>query len=62
VGVTIINLDAVITIYVGPPTVTSGNGFPLVAGASIYLPTAALVQGIAASGTPSVAYIEDYNV
>lgn len=58
--VTILNMDAAITIYIGKATVTSGNGFPLIAGASIRLETSALIQGIAASGTPTVAYVEEY--
>lgn len=60
-SVTLKNLDAVITVYVGPATVTSGNGMPLRAGESISIDTVALIQVIAASGTPSVAYYETYD-
>lgn len=55
------NLDSVITVYIGPATVTSGNGMPLRAGESMPIDSTALIQVIAASGTPSVAYIENYD-
>lgn len=60
-AVTIKNLDAAITVYVGPATVTAANGMPLTAGQSITIATQALLQVIAASGTPTVAYVEEYD-
>jgi hypothetical protein len=60
-SVTFVNMDASITVYIGPATVTAGNGFPLLAGQSITLYTTALIQVIAASGTPTVAVGDEYN-
>lgn len=60
-GATFKNLDSSITVYIGPATVTAGNGMQLKAGESISVDTRALVQVIAASGTPTVAYIETYD-
>lgn len=47
-------------VFLGPATVTTANGvlLPGVLGASISIPTTALVQGIVASGTQTVSYIE----
>lgn len=47
-------------VWLGPATVTAVNGvlLPGVKGASISIPTTALVQGIVASGTQTVSYIE----
>jgi hypothetical protein len=58
---TIKNTDAAITVYVGKATVTAANGMEIKAGQSINIDTTALIQVIAASGTPSVAYIETYD-
>jgi hypothetical protein len=58
--VTIKNLDSTITVYVGVATVSAANGMPLAAGESITLDCTAAIQGIAASGTPAVAYLEVY--
>lgn len=60
-SVTIKNTDTSITVYIGIATVTSSNGMPLKAGESISIDTTALVQVIAASGTPVVAYVETYD-
>lgn len=60
-GVTIKNLDATITVYVGIATVSATNGMELKAGESIPLDTTALIQVIAASGTPKIAFIETYD-
>lgn len=60
-SVTIKNNDASIVVYIGPATVTSGNGMPLKGGESINIDTTALIQVIAASGTPVVAYYETYD-
>jgi hypothetical protein len=59
--VTVKNTDAVITVYVGAATVTSANGMPLLAGESISLDFNGLVQVLAASGAPVVAYAEVYD-
>lgn len=56
--VTVKNLDTAITVYVGPATVTSGNGLPLAAGESVNIPWTGLVQVISASATPNVAYAD----
>lgn len=60
-GVTMKNLDTVITVYVGVATVTTANGMPLRAGESMSIDSTALVQVIAASGSPVVAYLETYD-
>lgn len=60
-SVTIRNTDATITVYIGAATVTAGNGMPLKAGESINIDSVALIQVLAASGTPAVAYIETYD-
>lgn len=60
-SVTIKNLDAAITVYIGKATVTAGNGMQLKAGESISVDTTALIQVIAASGTPTVAFMETYD-
>lgn len=60
-SVTIKNLHATITVYVGAPTVTASNGMEIKAGESLNIDTTALVQVIAASGTPTVAYVETYD-
>lgn len=54
------NLDASITVYIGTGTVATTTGMPLLAGESIALLTAAAINGRSASGTPSIAYIEEY--
>ncbi len=61
-AVTIQN-HAAINIYCGPSnTVNSVNGFrlPGVDGASVTIPTSAVVYCIAASGTPIVSVLETY--
>lgn len=55
------NLDGNITIYVGPATVTSANGFPLLAGESSPFTWTGLIQIIAASGTPAYALADEYD-
>ena len=55
------NLDGGITIYVGTGTITSANGMELKPGESIELFTTDSVDAIAASGTPTVAYIEEFD-
>lgn len=55
------NIDSSITVYVGEAdTVTSSTGMSLLAGESISLFTTAAVYAIAASGTPTVALLEEY--
>lgn len=55
------NLDSSISVYIGPATVTSGNGQILKAGQSIPYTFTGLIQGIAASGTPTVSVADEYN-
>jgi hypothetical protein len=59
-SVVIRNMDATIVVYVGPATVTAANGYALAGGGSVTLETSALIQVIAASGTPSVCYAETF--
>lgn len=56
---TVKNLDAAIIIYVGPAGVTSANGMSVAAGASIMLKTTGPVYAVAASGTPTVAILNE---
>lgn len=60
-SVLIRNLDTTITVYVGPATVTSSNGFPIRAGEAIPFSWVGLIQVIAASGTPIVAVADEYD-
>jgi hypothetical protein len=48
-------------IYVGFGTVSAANGMPLLVGESISIESTAAISAIAASGTPALAYIEEYN-
>ncbi len=57
---TIRNLDTAISIYIGVATVTAANGMLLKPGESLDIFGGVLIQGIAASGTPSVAYVDQY--
>lgn len=50
-----------IDVYVGPATVTTANGVKIPPGASLTLYTTAAVQGITASGTGAVHYLEEYD-
>lgn len=53
-----------LTVYIGPATVTTANGFELRAGAGLTIPTTALLQIIVASVTGLagvVSYIEAYD-
>ena len=59
-SVLIRNTDAAISVYIGPATVSAVNGMLLKAGESVPVDTTALIQVIAASGTPVVAYYETY--
>lgn len=51
------------TVWLGPATVTTANGFPLPVGAAVELRTTALIQAIIASGTMSgtVDYWQEYD-
>ena len=60
-SVTLKNLSTSITVYFGPATVTAANGFELKPGESISVDWVGLIQGIAASGTPTVAFVETYD-
>lgn len=61
VGLLVRNLDTSISVYIGPATVTSGNGMLLKAGESVVVTAVTLWQVIAASGTPTVAIVDEYN-
>lgn len=54
------NIDSSITIYIGTGTVTSTNSMVLLAGESVAIETSAAINALSASGTPSLAYIEEY--
>lgn len=60
-SVSITNYDATITVYIGGATVTAANGYRLLAGQSVSIDATGLIQVIAASGTPTVGYIESYD-
>lgn len=55
------NMDATNTVYLGGPGVTTANGFPLIAGASLpieWLGTdATSLFGISSTGTPKIAIL-----
>lgn len=55
------NIDASIVQYIGSGTVTSSNGYKLAAGEEVRLEITTVINAIAASGTPSIAYIECYD-
>lgn len=59
VAVTIYNNGSA-TIYLGGAGVTTSNGLPLVAGASITINAMAAVYGIAASGSQNVGALETF--
>lgn len=59
-GILIRNLDATLTIYVGPATVTTSNGFPILPGESCPFSWTGLIQVISASGTPAYAAWDEY--
>jgi hypothetical protein len=54
------NTDTAITVYIGPATVTSGNGMPVKAGESLAVSWVGLVQVISASGSPVIALWDEY--
>lgn len=58
--VVIKNIDTSITQYIGTGTVTSSNSMVLLAGESIALETSAAINALSASGTPSLAYVEEF--
>lgn len=53
------NLDASITVYVGPAGVTSSNGMPLSSGQSVTIHSTGPIYAIAASGTPTIAILHE---
>lgn len=55
------NLDTSISVYIGPATVTAGNGMLLKPGESVPITAVTLWQVIAASGTPTVAVLDEYD-
>lgn len=58
---TFVNMDTSITVYIGPATVSAANGLRLKAGESINIASVDALQVIAASGTPTVNYVELYD-
>jgi hypothetical protein len=60
-SVTVKNTDVSLVVYIGVATVTTGNGLPLKAGDSISIDFTGLIQVIAASGAPVVAWMETYD-
>jgi hypothetical protein len=60
-SVTIRNTDTSISVYIGIAAVTAGNGMLLKPGESISIDFTGLIQVIAASGSPVVAYMETYD-
>lgn len=60
-SVTVKNVDSTITVYVGPATVTTSNGFEIKAGESKTFTWTGTIQVIAASGTPVVHYADEYD-
>lgn len=54
------NIDSSITIYLAHTTATNANSMVLLAGESIALETEDAVHGLAASGTTSIAYVEEF--
>jgi hypothetical protein len=62
-AVTFLNLMSR-SVFIGPATVTTANGFELQAGAWITRPTTALIQGITAAASGATEYVmvwEDYD-
>lgn len=59
--VVIKNTDATIAVTIGTATVTSTTGLPLLAGESVSLFTRADIWAISASGTPTLAWWEEFN-
>jgi hypothetical protein len=59
----VITNNSNVTVYVGPATVTTANGYPIPVGYTLTLYTTALVQSIIATGTASadVACVEEYD-
>jgi hypothetical protein len=55
------NLDAAITVYIGPAGVSVNNGMPIRPGESVVVSAVTLWQVIAASGAPIVATLDEYD-
>ncbi len=55
------NTDTATTIYIGPSGVSSSTGMPLKAGESTSVNTSAVLHAVSASGTVTVAYVEEYD-
>lgn len=60
-GCLVRNLDTTISVYIGAATVTSANGMLLKAGESVVIQGKGLYQVISASGTPTVAVMDEYD-
>lgn len=59
-AITVKNIDATISVYVGITGVTSSTGYLLKAGEFVRIESGAAVFAVAASGTPSVAFIAEF--
>lgn len=55
------NTDAAINVYIGGATVTNANGMILKPGESTVITAVTLWQVIAASGSPVVAVVDEYD-
>lgn len=61
-GITVINTDASLTVYIGGTnTVNASTGLRLTPGQSVSIDTVAAIYVYAASGSPVVGYIETYD-
>lgn len=60
-GVVIVNIDAAITIYLGPAGVTSSTGLPLAPGQSVPLTWVGAIYAVAGSATPKASFWDEYN-
>lgn len=59
-SVSIVNTSTLVTAYIGPATVTSGNGHAIPPGSSIESQTTALIQVIGTTGAV-VTFLEEYD-
>jgi hypothetical protein len=55
------NLDAAITMYVGPTGVTSSTGVPIAAGGGRSFTWAGQFFAVSASGTPTISVSDEYD-
>lgn len=55
------NTDSSITIHVGTGTLSATTGYPLLAGQSVELHTQGAIKALAASGTPRLAIVDEFD-